>query len=84
MGRIARGWSEQSCEGLEGHVPHRMCGDCLWGPPFGGFKKVAVVSLFCFIPNLIASGKECEVLAWHVVAARSATRTVTKSPWRHI
>ena len=49
--------------GVGGHVPHRMSGDCLWGPPFGGFKKVAVVSLFCFIPNLIASGKECEF--WH-------------------
>ena len=45
--------------GVGGHVPHRMSGDCLWGPPFGGFKKVAVVSLFCFIPNLIFSGKEC-------------------------
>ena len=63
MGRIAGGWSEQSCEGLEGHVPHLMCGDCLWGPPFGGFKKVAVDSLFCFIPNLISSGTECEF--WH-------------------
>ena len=54
---------EQSCEGLE--VTSRIAcrGDCLWGPPFGGFKKVAVVSLFCFIPNLIASGKECEF--WH-------------------
>ena len=62
MGRIAGGWWSNHARGWRSR-PASHAWDCLWGPPFGGFKKVAVVSLFCFIPNLIASGKECEF--WH-------------------